>query len=172
MSMPTKLWIYACAAISLLLIGFGYGYHIADASWSKRDTERKLADAEASHKLSEEYRIKEQKLNEHIGEIETRAINDAANAEMEYADVMDRLRNASAHPANGLRIKPALTCRAVPNNSTTTSNGNEEVQAGLSPEIAGRVIGIGAECDKVVTSLDACQAYIELLFKDKEKPLD
>ena len=85
---------------------------------------------------------------------------------------MDRLRNASAHQSDGLRIKPALTCRAVPNNSTTTSNGNEEVQAGLSPEIAGRVIGIGAECDKVVTSLDACQAYIELLLKDKEKPLD
>ena len=90
---------------------------------------------------------------------------------MEYKAVMDRLRNASAHPVDGLRIKPALTCRAVPNNSTTTSNGNEEVQAGLSPEVAERVIGVGAECDKVVTSLDACQTYIELLFKDKEKPL-
>ena len=91
---------------------------------------------------------------------------------MEYQAVMDRLRNADAHATDGLRIKPALTCRAVPNNTSTASNGNEEVQAGLSPEIAGRIIGIGAECDKVVTSLDACQAYIELLFKDKEKPLN
>ena len=165
MSIPTKLWIYACAAISLLLIGFGYGYHIADASWSKRDTERKLADAEASHKLSEEYRIKEQKLNETIGEIETRAINDAANAEMEYKAIMDRLRDVSANAANGLRIKPALTCRAVPKSPTTTSNGHEEVQAGLSPEIAGRIIGVGAECDQIVASLDACQAYTESLQK-------
>ena len=170
MSIPTKLWIYACAAISLLLIGFGYGYHIADASWSKRDTEQKLADAEASHKLSEEYRLKEQKLNEHIGEIETRAINDAANAEMEYQAVMDRLRNAGAHPADGLRVKSALTCRAVPNNTATSSNGNEEIQAGLSEETAGRIIGVGYECDKVVASLDACQSYVESLRN--EKPLD
>ena len=163
--MPAKLWIYACAAISLLLIGFGYGYHIADASWSKRDTERKLADAEASHKLSEEYRIKEKKLNETIGEIETRAINDAANAEMEYKAVMDRLRNAGAHPTDGLRVKPALACRAVPNNTATSSNGDEEVQTGLSIEAAGRIIGVGAECDKIVASLDACQSYVESLQK-------
>ena len=172
MSIPTKLWIYACAAISLLLIGFGYGYHIADASWSKRDTERKLADAEASHKLSEEYRLKEKKLNETIGEIETRAINDAANAEMEYKAVMDRLRDVGANAANGLRIKPALTCRAVPNNPASASNGNEEVQAGLSIEAAGRIIGVGAECDKIVASLDACQSYAESLQQYKEKPLD
>ena len=172
MIIPTKLWLSLCALILLAGAAWCHGYHTADAQWTQRDTDRKLADAKASTKLSEEYRIKEQKLNETIGEIETRAINDAANAEMEYKAVMDRLRNASAHQSDGLRIKPALTCRAVPNNSTTTSNGNEEVQAGLSPEIAGRVIGIGAECDKVVTSLDACQTYIELLFKDKEKPLD
>ena len=165
MSIPTKLWIYACAAISLLLIGFGYGYHITDASWSKRDTERKLADAEASHKLSEEYRLKEKKLNETIGEIETRAINDAANAEMEYEAVMDRLRNASSHPTDGLRIKPALACRTVPKSPTTSSNGNEEVPAGLSIEAAGRIIGVGAECDQIVASLNACQAYAESLQK-------
>ena len=172
MSIPTKLWVFICALVAALGVGHGYGYHVADSAWSKRDTERKLADAEASHKLSEEYRIKEQKLNETIGEIETRAINDAANAEMEYQDVMDRLRNARTHPADGLRIKPALTCRTVPNNSTTASNGNEEVQGGLSNEVAERIIGVGAECDQVVASLDACQAYVELLLKDKEKPLD
>ena len=171
MIIPTKLWLSLCALILLVGAVWCHGYHTANVQWTQRDTDRKLADAKASAKLSEEYRVKEQKLNETIGEIETRAINDAANAEMEYQAVMDRLRNASAHQSDGLRIKPALTCRAVPNNSTTTSNGNEEVQAGLSPEIAGRVIGIGAECDKVVTSLDACQAYIELLVKDKEKPL-
>ena len=91
---------------------------------------------------------------------------------MEYQTVMDRLRNDGAHPTDELRVKPALTCRAVPNNTATSSNGNEEVQAGLSPEIAGRVIGIGAECDQVVLSLEACQSYAESLQKGKEKPLD
>ena len=172
MTIPIKLWLSLCALILLAGAAWWHGYHTADAQWTQRDTDRKLTDAKASAKLSEEYRVKEQKLNETIGDIETKAINDAANAEMEYKAVMDRLRNASAHQSDGLRIKPALTCRAVPNNSTTTSNGNEEVQAGLSPEVAERVIGVGAECDKVVTSLDACQTYIELLFKDKEKPLD
>ena len=109
---------------------------------------------------------------EHIGEIETRAINDAANAEMEYKAVMDRLRNAGDHPADGLRVKPALACRAVPSNTIPTGNGNEEVQAGLSNEVAGRVIGIGAECDKVVLSLEACQDYADSLREDREKPLD
>ena len=165
MSVPTKLWIAICAIVAAFSGGYGYGYHVADSAWAKRDTERKLTDAKASHKISEEYRIKEQKLNETIGEIETRAINDAANAEMEYKAVMDRLRNASANAANGLRIKPALTCRAVPNNSTTPSNSHEEVQAGLSIETAGRIIGVGAECDQVVLSLYACQAYAELLKK-------
>ena len=172
MSMPTKILTLICVVLLVFCAGIGYGSHTTDKKWQAKEVERKLADAKASTKLSEEYRVKEQKLNETIGNIETRAINDAANTEMEYKAAMDRLRNSSAHPADGLRIKPALTCRAVPNNSTTTSNGNGEVQSGLSPEVAERVIGVGAECDKVVTSLDACQAYIELLFKDKEKPLD
>lgn len=165
MTTPTKLWLCLCAII-LWSSGWWYGgYHTAYAALAKRDTERKLDDAKAAWQLSEEYRAKERKLNETIGEIETRAINDAANAEMEYQTVMDRLRNASAQPADGLRVKPSLTCRAVPNNSTTSGNGNEEVQAGLSPEVAGRVIGIGAECDQVVLSLNACQAYAASLQK-------
>ena len=172
MTIPTKTWLYLCAAIIYTAAAWYHGYHTADAEWVAKDTKRQLVDAKAAKDISEEYRVKEQKLNETIGEIETRAINDAANAEMEYKAVMDRLRNAGAHPSDGLRIKPALICRSVPNNSSTTSNGDAEIQTGLSPEIAERVIGIGAECDKVVTSLDACQAYIELLFKDKEKPLD
>ena len=171
MTKPTKLWLSLCALILLAGAAWLHGYHTADARWTQRDTDRKLADAEASAKLSEEYRVKEQKLNETIGKIETRAINDAANMEMEYKAVVDRLRNASAHPTDGLRVKSALTCRAVPNNSTTSGNGNEEVQGGLSNEVAERIIGVGAECNQVVLSLDACQAYIELLFKDKEKPL-
>ena len=170
MTTPTKLWISLCALILLAGAAWCHGYHTADAKWTQRDTDRKLADATAAKQLSEQFRIKEQKLNEHIGEIETRAINDAANAEMEYQNVMDRLRNASPHPSDGLRIKPALTCRAVSNNSTTSSNGNEEVQTGLSTEAAGRIIGAGAECDKIVASLDACQYYVESLRN--EKPLD
>ena len=165
MSVPTKILTLICVVLLVFCAGIGYGVYTTDKRWQTKEVERKLSEAEASTKLSEEYRIKEQKLNEAIGEIETRAINDAANAEMEYKAVMDRLRNASAHPTDGLRIKPALTCRAVPNNSSTSSNGNAEVQAGLSPEVAGSAIGVGAECDQVVLSLNACQAYVESLQK-------
>ena len=165
MTMPTKLW--QAQALAIITIGAAWcaGYRYADAKWTQRDTDRQLADATTAKQLSEQYRIKERKLNETIGEIETRAINDAANAEMEYKAVMDRLRNASANAGNGLRVKPVLTCRAVPNNTATASNGNEEVQAGLSVETAGDIIGVGAECDQVVLSLDACQAYAESLQK-------
>ena len=165
MIIPTKLWLSLCALILLVGAAWCHGYHTANVQWTQRDTNRKLTDAKTSTKLSEEYRVKEQKLNETIGEIETRAINDAANAEMEYKAVMDRLRNARTHPADGLRVKPALTCRAVPNNSTTSGNGNEEVQGGLSNEVAERIIGVGAECDQVVSSLKACQDYAESLQK-------
>ena len=169
MTIPTKLWLSLCALILLAGAAWCHGYRTADAQWTQHDTERKLAEAEVSRKLSEEYRIKEQKLNEHIGTIETRAINNSANMEMEYKTVMDRLRNADSNTTDRLRIKPALTCSQVPNNSTTPSNGNEEVQTGLSAEIAGRIIGVGAECDKIVASLDACQSYVESLRN--EKPL-
>jgi len=172
MSYPTKAWLILCLVI-LYSCGMWFsGAHTTDKKWQAKEVERKLAESQAANTLSEEYRAKEQKLNETIGEIETRAINDAANAEMEYKAVMDRLRNASANAANGLRIKPALTCRAVPNNTATPSNGNEEVQAGLSAEVAGSAIGTGAECDQVVLSLEACQAYADSLRKGKEKPLD
>ena len=30
MTIPTKLWIYAVAAIALFLTGYGYGYHTRD----------------------------------------------------------------------------------------------------------------------------------------------
>lgn len=166
-------WMTWAFLITVLCAMWAYaGYLMCDLQWSRRDTERQLAESQAAKQLSEQYRLKEQKLNEIIGEIETRAINDAANAEMEYKAVMDRLRNASDHPSDGLRVKQSLTCRAVPNNTSPTGNGNEEVQAGLSAEVAGRVIGIGAECDKVVLSLEACQAYVESLQQGKEKPLD
>ena len=172
MTIVDKVWVKLCAIILWSGCWWYGGYHTADAEWTQRDTDRKLVDAEAAKKLSEEYRIKEQKLNEHIGTIETKAINDAASAEMAYRDVIDRLHNASRHPTDGLRVKPALTCRAVSNNPATSGNGHEEVQAGLSTEVAGRIVGVGAECDQVVLSLDACQSYVKSLRKDKHKPLD
>ena len=165
MTYPTKAWLILCLVILYSCGVWFAGAHTTDKKWQAKETERKLAESHAASALSEQYRIKERRLNEAIGEIETRAINDAANAEMEYKAVMDRLRNASAHPIDGLRVKPSLTCRAVPNNPTTSSNGNEEVQAGLSAEVAGRIIGVGAECDQVVLTLDACQAYTESLQK-------
>ena len=169
--MTIRPWMIQAALIaSLCCFTAWLGWSVCDTRWTQQDTDRKLAESQSANALSEQYRIKERKLNETIGEIETRAINDAANAEMEYKAVMDRLRNASANAADWLRVKPALTCRAVPNNTATASNGNEEVQAGLSVETAGRIIGVGAECDQVVMSLQACQGYVESLRN--EKPLD
>ena len=165
MTYPTKAWIILCLVILYTCGVWFSSAHTNEKKWQAKEVERQLSDANAANALSEQYRIKERKLNETIGEIETRAINDAANAEMEYKAVMDRLRNASAHATDGLRIKPALTCRAVPNNTATTGNGYEEVQAGLSIEAAGRIIGVGAECDQVVASLDACQDYAASLQK-------
>lgn len=165
MSYPTKAWLILCLVVLYSCGLWLAGAHTTDKKWQAKEVERKLAESQDANALSEQYRAKEQKLNETIGEIETRAINDAANAEMEYQAVMELLRNASAHATDGLRVKPAITCRAVPNNSATTGNGNEEVQAGLSIEAAGRIIGVGAECDQVVLSLDSCQAYTESLQK-------
>lgn len=165
MTYPTKAWLILCLVILYSCSVWFSGAHTTDKKWQAKEVERKLSEAATANALSEEYRIKERKLNETIGEIETRAINDAANAEMEYKAVMERLRNASAHATDGLRVKPAITCRAMPNNSATTGNGNEEVQAGLPIEAAGRIIGVGAECDQVVLSLEACQAYADSLRK-------
>ena len=161
MTIPTKLWL--ALALSIITIGAAWcaGYRYADARWTQRDTDRQLADAKAAHDLSEQYRLKEQKLNEHIGTIDTRAINDAAQAEAEYRADVERLRSG-----NWLHVKPAITCK-VPNSATTSGNGHEEIQAGLSTEVAERVVGIGAECDQVVISLDACQAYVESLRNEK-----
>ena len=170
MTIQTKAWLYMCAALLYSLAVWYHGYHTADAAWTAKDTKRQLVDAKSAKDLSEQYRVKEQKLNETIGEIETRAINDAANAEMEYKAVMDRLRNARTHPADRLRIKPTLICRAVSNNTSTSGNGNAQVQGGLSNEVAERIIGVGAECDQVVYSLQACQKYVEQI--GKEKPID
>ena len=165
MTFPTKAWLILCLVILYSCGVWFSGAHTTDKKWQAKEVERKLAESQAANALSEEYRAKEQKLNETIGEIETRAINDAANAEMELKATIDSLLNPGRHPGNGLRVKPALTCRAVPNNTATTRNGNEEVQAGLSIEAAGRIIGVGAECDQVVLALDACQAYAESLQK-------
>ena len=155
--LPTKLWLALALAIITIGAAWCAGYRYADARWTQRETDRQLADATTAKQLSEQYRIKEQKLNERIGSIETRAINDAAQAEAEYRADVERLRSG-----NGLRVKPALTCK-VPSSAAASSNGHEEIQAGLSTEVAGRIIGVGAECDQVVASLDACQAYAESL---------
>ena len=45
MSIPTKLWIYACAAIILLLIGFGYGHHVSSVEATAKAQELALKQA-------------------------------------------------------------------------------------------------------------------------------
>ena len=47
--MSTKLWISLCALILLVGAAWCAGYRYADARWTQRDTDRQLADAEASN---------------------------------------------------------------------------------------------------------------------------
>ena len=45
MSVPTKVWLWLCAAILTGSAVWYHGYHTADAAWQLRDSERKLDDA-------------------------------------------------------------------------------------------------------------------------------
>ena len=49
MSVPTKLWIYACVAIGLLLVGFGYGHHAAYVAAKADAQELALSQAATSN---------------------------------------------------------------------------------------------------------------------------
>lgn len=49
MTTPTKLWMYLCAIIIAGSAVWYHGYHTADAGWTQRDTERKLADASTAN---------------------------------------------------------------------------------------------------------------------------
>ena len=47
MSIPTKLWLYACAAIGIFLMGFGYGHHVASVA-AKADAQELALDQAAT----------------------------------------------------------------------------------------------------------------------------
>ena len=49
MSVPTKLWIYACVAIGLFLLGFGYGHHVASVEATGKAQELALERASAAN---------------------------------------------------------------------------------------------------------------------------
>ena len=166
MTIPTKAWLYLCAAIIYTAAAWYHGYHTSDSAWQLKGAKRQKDAADAAAKLSKEYRKKEQANATEWAAKETQYINQAGEDERDYRDTIARIR-----AGNGVRVKRELTC-GVPGSASTSSSGDDQAQGGLSAEVAERVIGIGAECDQVVTSLDACQAYVELLLKDNKKPLD
>ena len=49
MTIPTKAWLYLCAALLYSLAVWYHGYHTADASWTAKDTKRQLVDARAAN---------------------------------------------------------------------------------------------------------------------------
>ena len=49
MTIPTRLWLYTCAALLLFLAGYGYGYHTRDVSAELEATETKLASTQAAN---------------------------------------------------------------------------------------------------------------------------
>ena len=61
MSVPTKLWIYACAAICLFLTGFGYGNHVASVAAKADAQELELSRAgEANQAWAERFTLQAQ----------------------------------------------------------------------------------------------------------------
>ena len=61
MSIPTKLWIYACAAICLFLAGFGYGHHVASVAAKADANELELSRAgEANKAWAERFTLQAQ----------------------------------------------------------------------------------------------------------------
>ena len=61
MSIPTKLWLYACAAIGIILMGFGYGHHVASVA-AKADAQELALDqaATANHAWAERFTLQAQ----------------------------------------------------------------------------------------------------------------
>lgn len=50
MTIPTKAWLYLCAALLYSLAVWYHGYHTADAAWTAKDTKRRLDDAATANK--------------------------------------------------------------------------------------------------------------------------
>ena len=61
MSIPTKMWIYACVAICLFLTGFGYGNHVASVAAKAEANELELSRAgEANKAWAERFTLQAQ----------------------------------------------------------------------------------------------------------------
>lgn len=159
MTIPTKAWLYLCAAIIYTSAAWYHGYHTSDAAWQLKVAKQQKAAADAAAKLSEEYRKKEQANATEWDAKETQYINQAGADERDYRDAVARLR-----AGNGLRVKRELTC-GVPSSSATASSSDDQAQGGLSPEVAEDVIGIGREADEVARQLALCQDYAQLCYE-------
>ena len=49
MSIPTKLWIYACALVAAFGVGYGYGHHVASVAAKADAQELALKQSEAAN---------------------------------------------------------------------------------------------------------------------------
>ena len=162
MTIPTKLWLTICAIILYSAAIWYHGYHTRDISAEMEASQAAKAQAEATAKLESEYRQKERQSAERTAKIETDYINEAGRAEDEYNRTIERLRSAGAGKPDGLRIKSSLTCSgSVRETSPATGSTDGASQGGLSPEIAGRVIGKGHDADKIVIQLNKLQDWVE-----------
>ena len=164
MTIPTKAWLYLCAAIIYTSAVWYHGYNTSDSAWQLKEAKQQKAAADAAAKLSEEYRKREQANATEWAAKETQYINQAGADERDYRDTVARLR-----AGNGVRVKREFTC-SVPSYSATTSGGNDQAQGGLSAEVAEDVIGIGREADEVARQLALCQDYAQMCYEThKEK---
>ena len=164
MTIPTKAWLYLCAAIIYTAAVWYHGYHTSDSAWQLKEAKQQKAAADAEANLSEEYRKKEQANATEWAAKETQYINQAGADERDYRDTIARLR-----AGNGVRVKRELTC-SVPSSSATASSGDDQAQGGLSSQVAEDVIRIGLEADEVARQLALCQDYAQMCYEThKEK---
>ena len=159
MTIPTKAWLYLCAAIIYTSAVWYHGYNTSDSAWQLKEAKQQKAAADAAAKLSEEYRKKEQANATEWAAKETQYINQAGEDERDFRDTIARLR-----AGNGVRVKRELTC-SVSGSASTASGGNDKAQGGLSPQVAEDVIGIGREADEVARQLALCQDYARMCYE-------
>lgn len=138
--------------------GYSRGSHEVQAQW---DTAM-LQTTQAKAKLESDYRTLEQQMASRTQEISNELHTQIDQTRTEYIVALD----ASRSGANQLREQFA-SCRAslpsATNNSSPTSSHDAAREPGLSPEDIQPFLLIGADANRVVAKLTACQEYVNSL---------
>ena len=162
---PTKPLIYLLA-VGIYTAGVWYhGYHTRDLSATSEAQALKLASAEQKLQSSERMRIKEKYYQQLV-----------TAADAEYQEKLENERKNSNDiiaglESNSVRIKSRFKC-PMPSAAGSSSLGNDQASAGLQVQDAKDIIRESARADEIVLQLQECQAYIDILALECNKPLE